>query len=304
MSRATSISRSVKQRLQDQGFAGRVLSVHRLACNLIDEARDVVTLVVPSVGDGPFSIVVDASFDGLAVGDPARIETNRLVVGGLAVTLDGVPTWEPSPDWPRLRTAGEHIAAGFAVFDEWTSSAIWGGLTHVTGADQHAEGKPTFMARLARGKEAYSRLIAEGLGEGKRDSLMEGARLLAGLGPGGTPAGDDFLVGVMAVTWLLGDEEDASAIAEIAAPCTSALSAAFLRAAGRGEFIVPWHALLEALAAGDLAQVEQAAMAVESFGASSGADGLDGFILAGRRLLARDSASTDHSADSRVLPKF
>jgi hypothetical protein len=283
---AASISRPVKQRLQNRGFTGRVFSVHRVACNLVDDEKNVITLLSPSVGDGPFSITVNASFNGIAVGDPARADASRLVVRGLTVGLDGVPTWEPRPDWPRLRTAGEHIAAGFVAFDEWTSSAIWGGLAHVTGADQYAEGKPTFMARLARGKEAYGRLIVAGLGEGKRDALMQGARLLAGLGPGGTPAGDDFLVGVMAAIWLLGDDSAAPAIAETAAPRTSALSAAFLRAAGRGEFIAPWHGLLGALAAGDPAQVQEAAMAVESFGASSGADALDGFILAGRCLLA------------------
>lgn len=285
MLQAASVSRPVKQRLQNRGFAGRVLSIHRLACNLVDDERNVITLLSPAVGNGPFSITVNTSFNGIAVGDPARATENRLVVGELMVRLDGASTWEPSPDWPRLRTPRERIAANFLAFDEWTPTAIWGGLAHVTGADQHAEGKPTFMARLARGKEAYSRLIVAGLGEGKRDALVEGARLLAGLGPGGTPAGDDFLVGVMAAIWLLGDKSAALVIAETAAPRTSALSAAFLRAAGRGEFIAPWHRLLGALAAGDPAQVETAAMAVESFGASSGADALDGFILAGRHLL-------------------
>ncbi len=286
MLQAASISRPVKQRLQNRGFAGRVLSVHRMACNLVDDEKNVIALLSPAVGDGPFSITVNTSFNGIAVGDPVRADAPRLAVGGLTVRLDGALTWEPCPDWPRLRTAGERIAAGFVAFDEWTPSATWGGLAHVTGADQYPEGKPTFMARLARGKEAYGRLIVAGLGEGKRDALMEGARLLAGLGPGGTPAGDDFLVGVMAAIWLLGDKSAAPAIAENAAPRTSALSAAFLRAAGRGEFIAPWHGLLGALAAGDPVQVQEAAMVVESFGASSGADALDGFILAGRHLLA------------------
>jgi hypothetical protein len=287
MQQAASVSRPVKQRLQDQGFAGWVLSVHRMACNLVDDQRNVIALLSPAVGNGPFSITVDTNFNGIAIGDPVCADATRLAVGGLTVRLDSASTWEPSPDWHWLRTPRKRIAANFLAFDEWTPTAIWGGLAHITGADQHAEGKPTFMARLARGKEAYSRLIVAGLGEGKRDALVEGARLLAGLGPGGTPAGDDFLVGVMAAIWLLGDKSGALAIAETAAPRTSALSAAFLRAAGRGEFIALWHGLLEALAAGDPAQVETAAMAVESFGASSGADALDGFILAGRHLLAQ-----------------
>jgi len=287
---ATSISRPIKQRLQAQAFTGRVLSLHGTVCNLIDDDRDVITLLTPSVPRGPFSITVEASFEGLAVGDRAQADAGQLLVGNLRLRLDRASIWEPCPDWPRLRMAGEAIASGFAAFDEWASSAIWGGLAHITGADQYPEGRPTFMARLARGKEAYGRLIVAGLGNGERISLLEGARLLAGLGPGGTPAGDDFLVGVMAAIWLLGDETAAPAVAETAAPRTSALSAAFLRGAGRGEFIEPWHALLEALAAADLEQVEQAAMRVESFGASSGADALDGFILAGRSLLARHAS--------------
>lgn len=293
MPNATSISRPVKQRLQDQGFTGRVLSVHEVVCNLIDDERDVITLMAPSVPEGPFSITFDTSFDGLAVGDPARADADQIVVGDLAVGLDAASIWEPRPDWPHLRGGGRSIRAGFAAFDDWTSSVIWGGLAHITGADQYPEGKPNFMAGLARGKEAYSRLILEGLGGESHDSLVQGARLLAGLGPGGTPAGDDFLVGVMAAIWLLGDEVHARAIAQTAAPRTSALSAAFLRAAGRGEFIAPWHALLKALAAGDLIQVEKAAMQLESFGASSGADALDGFVLAGRALLDKGATHQD-----------
>ena len=291
MLHAISISRPVKERLQERAFTGRVLSVHRLVCNLIDDGRDVITLSGPSVGQGPFSITLEPAFEGLTAGDAAHANAERLVVGGLTAMLDGAPTWEPRPDWPRLRPAREGVAAGFRAFDGWDSSAIWGGLAHITGADQYSEGKPAFMARLARGKEAYSRLIVAGLGEGNREALAQGARLLAGLGPGGTPAGDDFLVGVMAAIWLLGEAVDAHAIARTAAPRTSALSAAFLRAAGLGEFIAPWHALLEALASAGLAQVEEAAMRLERFGASSGADALDGFILAGRCLLANHTPS-------------
>jgi hypothetical protein len=284
---ALSISQTLKDRLQAAGFAGRVLGVHTLACNLADDAGEVIALVAPAVGDGPFSIVVDASFEGVAAFDPVRASAERLVAGTLEVDLAAAPAWEPRPDWPRLKAARAQVAAGFAAFDEWTPSAIWEGLTHATGADEYPEGKPSFMARLVRGQEAYRRLIVAGLGAGDRTALVEGAGLLAGLGPGGTPAGDDFLVGAMAAAWLLGDAADAAAIAEAAAGRTSTLSAAFLRAAGRGELAAPWHALLEALGAGQPERVEKAAMVLESVGASSGADALDGFILAGRRLLLK-----------------
>jgi hypothetical protein len=283
---AVSISRPVYERLQERTFTGKVFGAHGVACNLVDAEGDVITLLVPAVGNGPFSILVDADLDGIAVGAAVHARASQLTVGDVTVDLAGARVWEPRPDWSELRAARAHIPAGFAAFDGWASSAIWGGMAHITGADAYTEGTPAFMVRLARGEEAYTRLVVEGLGGRRRDSLVEGTRLLAGLGPGGTPAGDDFLVGVMAAIWLLGDEVDCAAIAEIAAPRTATLSAAFLRAAARGEFIAAWHELVWALAGGDGSRVEAAAMQVESFGASSGADALDGFILAGRTLLA------------------
>ena len=91
MLNATSISRPVKQRLQEGGFAGRVLSVHGVVCNLIDAERDVITLMTPSVPYGPFSITLDVSFDGLAVGQPANADAVQLVVGDLTVGLGDAP---------------------------------------------------------------------------------------------------------------------------------------------------------------------------------------------------------------------
>ena len=62
-----------------------MLSVHHSVCNLIDDKRDVITLLTPSVPEGPFSITLDTSCDTLAVGDPARADAYQLVVGDLAV---------------------------------------------------------------------------------------------------------------------------------------------------------------------------------------------------------------------------
>src|SRR5574341_2191620 len=136
MLHAISISRPIKERLQARAFSGRVLSVHRVVCNLIDDRRDVITLLGPSAGQGPFSIALEPAFERLAAGDPAYADAAQLVVGDLTVTLDGAPTWEPRPEWPRLRPAREAVAAGFHAFDGWASSAIWGGLADITGADQ------------------------------------------------------------------------------------------------------------------------------------------------------------------------
>ncbi len=70
--------------------------------------------------------------------------------------------------------------------------------------------------------------------------------LLAGRGPGLTPAGDDLLAGYAAgLVLFAGRVDQARLIAERAAPRTTLLSATLLRHAARGELPEPAHAFLE-----------------------------------------------------------
>jgi hypothetical protein len=94
---------------------------------------------------------------------------------------------------------------------------------------------------------------------------------LAGRGEGLTPFGDDLLCGYAAglVLWH-GRREEAEAIAAIAAPRTTGLSATLLRHAARGELPEPAHALVER---GDLEPLR-------GFGRSSGTGLARGLALA------------------------
>jgi hypothetical protein len=119
-------------------------------------------------------------------------------------------------------------------------------------------------------------------GDGER--LQEGVTGLAGLGGGLTPAGDDFLSGAMLWAWLAYPTPASlgRAIVETAAPRTTTLSAALLRAAAQGECSAPWHALLAALGAeadtGQEARIAAATGEILAHGATSGADTLAGFL--------------------------
>jgi len=130
--------------------------------------------------------------------------------------------------------------------------------------------------------------LREGWG-GRVERLHEGALALAGLGSGLTPAGDDFLTGAMLWAWLAHPVPApfCRALVEAAIPRTTLLSAAFLRAAARGECSASWHGLLEALseraeargASWQLA-LHQAVQEIMAYGATSGADTLAGFLYA------------------------
>jgi hypothetical protein len=122
------------------------------------------------------------------------------------------------------------------------------------------------------------------------EQIRINAGKLAGLGSGLTPAGDDFLMGVMHALWALLPSQTANHVANeisgASAPRTTSLSAAWLRAAARGEAGERWHDLFDAISNGEGDKVLSAASRILPTGHSSGADALGGFSLA-VRILAR-----------------
>jgi hypothetical protein len=101
-------------------------------------------------------------------------------------------------------------------------------------------------------------------------NLVEVADLLGGAGPGLTPAGDDALGGILFGLRAMGQDGDLLAVGRRVQ--TTAISAAFLMWAARGQALSPVHDLLAAAAAGDVPAARSAARALRSVGHSSGAD--------------------------------
>jgi Protein of unknown function (DUF2877) len=105
------------------------------------------------------------------------------------------------------------------------------------------------------------------------------APTLVGLGVGSTPAGDDYLVGAFHALWSRSDADWLIGPAEGLANHTTRASAAWLRAAARGEAGSAWRALIEALGAGHGSEpVRRAVRQVLARGATSGAASIAGFI--------------------------
>ena len=175
-------------------------------------------------------------------------------------------------DWAGLRRAGAS-QAGFGVIEALVRASV-----PSPALEQEA-------ALAAAGQ------VVDGLANSDLEDLIRGARDLAGLGEGRTPAGDDFLMGALHALWLLVPAERArllgDAVAEAAAPRTTTLSSEWLRAAARGEAIPVWGDLLTALAAGDRGGIDVPLARVAATGHSSGLASLAGFVAAWRALSAR-----------------
>jgi hypothetical protein len=276
--------------LERDGFAGSVLSVFAGACNLVNDQGKIVALVGQRVGNGPLNIVLTEDgflARGLEAGLPVEGDGRSIQIGKtLKVCLAGAEVWEPRLEWAGLNAARPGLKANLAVLhDHLMAQALAESLACLPATDlPGARSVESTYRKMAQ--RAIEGLLAA-LHGGDRQGIAASAIALTGLGPGLTPAGDDFLLGLMAglQTWPqflagggLSVEEACQAIYEAADGRTNLLSLALLQSAREGMFSEVWHILLAALRQGKADEVRGAADRVLSFGGTSGADALSGFL--------------------------
>lgn len=285
---ARSVSRSLWDGLPKTPATGRVLSVFRRSC-IIQCGRDgLLALVAPELGNGPLNVVLDRSFSAwldLQPGMPVQLQVGRLQFGGLEVSLEGAETWEPCPDWERLRTCSETLLGRLEQLLVLACNQTPGDTLLALFQDPSQVEPSSACVMLARARRAAEAMWAGWSGD--EAQLSAGTAQLAGLGSGLTPAGDDFALGAMLCAWLAHPTPGryCETVLEASVPRTTMLSKAFLRTAAAGECNAPWHRLLEALEGGSAEQLDVATREVLSYGHSSGADALAGFLWMGLRHL-------------------
>jgi len=279
---ARSISKTIAAAMNDAPFRGRVWSSFPAACNLVERDR-VVSLVTPAVGDGPLNVVVESQepFTDLKAGTEAMFDGEAINIGGhLKVNLQAAEVWNPLISWPEIAAP-----AMLALWEHLREQAAAGSLLTVWIPEiRPIRGVQIAFHETARG--AAERLLLA-LQRGDQNGIIAHTSALAGLGAGATPAGDDFLMGLMAGlrAWpqflSAGDLSAADACAFIvraAAIRTHVFSTAHLRAAQAGEMSTGWHRLAAVLATNDGTAIQEAVDSLLAFGSSSGADALAGFV--------------------------
>lgn len=254
------------------GCAGRVHSVFARAVNLEWADGALATLHGPGPLRAPFAATVErvALLRAQRPGAAVAVEAGRLRLPGLTLTWEtaaavdcAIPTPPPGLDPVVIDALRERTA-------------------RPTGLDS------------PRGVAARAALAAA-IRSGDPDALVAAATGLLGLGEGLTPAGDDCLVGALAVLHavghpalvraghcvghaaLAGAPTPVTTIARTAAERTTAIGREFVTHALAGRFSEPVLALLRARSA---RAATSAAARLAGFGATSGADTLAGLRLA------------------------
>jgi hypothetical protein len=289
------ISRTVWEALRRAPLGGRVLAVFRHACMLLLPGDEVVALVLSEIGNGPLNIVLEklypssrwvqsGVFSAAELAMAVVLEGSRLRIGEIEVRLGGAETWEPRPNWERLRRNRRGIEERLPFLRIFAPvHSPEGSLLSLVAAEPDLTAYRHGSVRSAiTGSQGALRCLQEGWA-GDLSELQSGGARLSGLGEGLTPAGDDFLTGVMLWAWLAHPvpERFCQCLLESSAGHTTMLSAAFLRAAAEGQCSVSWHGLLAALDGGTEHRLAEAVTRVMSFGHTSGADALAGFIWMG-----------------------
>jgi hypothetical protein len=286
------------QRWLARAEPGEILHLFPRACNLIDARGRVLSLILDQAAHSPFSFLLEAhaAEDGapgslesfIQPGSAVRIQGANLSVGRLEIRWDGLPVWDPRPDWTIFGQSASWLRdhPGL-VLDAFRDHTPQGSLLCLLQdlprpASIGLDGGAFNQRALARARAAALELSAA-LTLRQLAQLARAAGQLAGLGGGLTPAGDDLLVGAMHACFATLPQSAASALAsamaEAASPHTVPLSAAWLQAAAQGEASFLWHAWLQALHSREPESIQLATVRLLRHGHTSGADALCGFLI-------------------------
>lgn len=266
------------------------LSVYQLfdnSINLTTDSDELVSLVMSGQDAGPFSVQLAPdehrrlSFKQLLEHNLHEVilaaDVKQIRIGPVQVGLQSGQIWNPRLDQGQLSTANLEASAAH-IWSLMNSRAPEGSLP----LEILAGGGSIFAERV---RSAWS-LIEKGVINAQPELCASGAQLATGVGIGLTPAGDDFLTGILLAFWLgMANPEPYSA--QLFAGTdgrTGLLSLALLSAAARGEASESWHTLAAAISREKGPALLLAALAVLSAGHSSGADTLFGFVLALRTI--------------------
>jgi len=250
-------------------------------------------LGAPEIGAGPLNALIAAPrgmnwlASGLRVGTRCRRGTDTLYLGErFVLSTRGAALWRPdpapiSPDPVAVTRALRHLGLACA------ECAPAEGLARLVLLGR-APTRRTGIEALASAPMAASRLWLEtvfgGAGMDQDGNDLSWVEALAGLGPGLTPSGDDYLGGLMIALHALGRAGPARRLAEAAGRAVSAngnaISAAHIMAAGDAQCHAAIHEILHGLLYGNDTMLCANLAAIGRIGHGSGWDTLAGMVTA------------------------
>ena len=82
---AYSISRPLLESLEKKPFTGYVAGIYKHSCNIIGDDGRMITLALPSIGNGPFSILIEVQTPFASITPKMRVRA-----GHYGLTVDNI----------------------------------------------------------------------------------------------------------------------------------------------------------------------------------------------------------------------
>ncbi|MEJ0079242.1 MAG: DUF2877 domain-containing protein [Alphaproteobacteria bacterium] len=255
-------------------------------CLYLRSGDDFICIGDPEIGNGPMTLIgnlrVLPTLRSLA-GQLSFVCDEHITIGdSVRFTFDHSELWRPL-GWPKCASPERLIDICAGLISRAATGAPQEGIARYVASRIETPARQQPLTRVARPRITRFEHWLSDLVEGKHTPAAvsrEAVQGLIGLGPGLTPSGDDFLVGVLSVLDALGESEPqtamARAIVDALPGLTTSLSACFLRAAAAGHFGEHLHQAVSSVITGD---VDAAIAIAAEIGHSSGWDIMAGILI-------------------------
>ncbi|MBE3093494.1 MAG: DUF2877 domain-containing protein [Actinobacteria bacterium] len=185
---------------------GIVHSVFNHACNIRLNKNSLIILISPILPNYPSAIKLDIAEDkklysfGFKVGMKATVNENEINIPKACVfiKLARAKMWDSSPLFLRSKISEETLYKNIEKIRKLTLKyGKMEGIASIIKVDEIDNNYTNFIINPVK-------RLAKGISNFDYKEITEASKRLIGLGPGLTPAADDFLLGILASLYYMG----------------------------------------------------------------------------------------------------
>jgi hypothetical protein len=262
-------------RINTSSLSGFVHSTFKRTVNIhCLENGELFTIASSQIDNGPNTLIINATSlneMNIEVSDLVFVKNKMLFVSNkLAVSIDKADKWESIlPEYP---TNEENMNRNLIKMMEYID--IYG---KTGGIKKTLVAQSPFEAEMSKMLEERTGLLLNELLNNRMSNALQHAVSLIGLGPGLTPSGDDFLVGVFTIfnmrnSPFFSQQSFCEDVVQKARPLTNDISYIALKKASTGKVRESIIALVNSIINGNEDDLVLSLNKVLNIGSSSGTD--------------------------------
>jgi len=203
---AKSIASDLSYILTSRTIDGIVHSVFDHACNIQLDKNRLVTLISPKLPNYPSAIKLDIAENrmirsiGFKTGMKAAVNKDEIKIPDINITilLTGAKVWDSSPLFLRSNISEEKLNENIEkIRDLILKYGKIEGVASILDVNAVDNNYKNFIINSVK-------RLAKGISDFDYKEISEASKRLIGLGPGLTPAADDFLLGILASLYYIG----------------------------------------------------------------------------------------------------